>query len=45
MVLLPVDIPVYYFVQVEYSLTEIGIKIIPILEIMHTFGSNYLDEE
>jgi DNA-binding HxlR family transcriptional regulator len=31
--------------KVEYCLTELGKKIIPILEIMHSFGSNYLNEE
>lgn len=30
--------------RVEYSLTEIGKKIIPVLEIMHSFGSFYLNE-
>lgn len=30
--------------RVEYSLTEIGKKIIPVLEIMHSFGSSYLNE-
>lgn len=30
--------------KVEYSLTDIGKKIIPVLEILHSFGSNYLDE-
>lgn len=30
--------------HVEYSLTEIGKKIIPVLEIMHSFGSSYLNE-
>lgn len=30
--------------RVEYSLTEIGQKIIPVLEIMHSFGSSYLNE-
>jgi len=29
--------------KVEYSLTEVGKEIIPILEIMHSFGSEYLD--
>lgn len=31
--------------RVEYSLTELGEKIIPILELMHTFGSQYLSTE
>lgn len=31
--------------RVEYSLTELGKKIIPILELMHTFGSQYLSTE
>lgn len=30
--------------KVEYSLTEVGQRIIPILEMMHSFGSRYLDE-
>jgi DNA-binding HxlR family transcriptional regulator len=30
--------------KVEYSLTEVGRRIIPILEMMHSFGSRYLDE-
>jgi len=30
--------------RVEYSLTDIGKKIIPVLETMHTFGSIYLNE-
>ncbi len=30
--------------RVEYRLTEIGKKIIPVLEIMHSFGSSYLNE-
>jgi len=29
--------------RVEYSLTEVGKEIIPILEMMHSFGSEYLD--
>lgn len=29
--------------KVEYSLTEIGKKIIPILEMMHKFGAEYLE--
>lgn len=28
--------------KVEYGLTELGDKIIPILEMMHNFGSSYL---
>ena len=28
--------------KVEYSLTPLGEKVIPILEAMHTFGSHYL---
>jgi DNA-binding HxlR family transcriptional regulator len=28
--------------KVEYSLTEVGKEIIPILEMMHSFGSEYL---
>ncbi len=28
--------------KVEYSLTDLGKKIIPILEAMHNFGSSYL---
>lgn len=31
--------------RVEYSLTELGEKIIPILELMHAFGSQYLSAE
>jgi len=31
--------------RVEYSLTELGEKIIPILELMHSFGSQYLNAE
>ncbi|WP_394526260.1 winged helix-turn-helix transcriptional regulator [Lacrimispora sp. JR3] len=31
--------------RVEYSLTELGTKIIPILELMHAFGSQYLSTE
>lgn len=30
--------------KVEYSLTELGQQIIPILELMHNFGSLYLTE-
>lgn len=29
--------------KVEYSLTELGKKIIPILEMMHGFGAEYLE--
>jgi len=29
--------------KVEYSLTEVGKEIIPILGMMHSFGSEYLD--
>ena len=29
--------------KVEYGLTELGEKIIPILEMMHGFGSEYLE--
>lgn len=29
--------------KVEYSLTELGKKIIPILELMHGFGADYLE--
>ena len=31
--------------KVEYGLTEVGKKIIPILEMMHQFGEWYLEEE
>ena len=31
--------------KVEYRLTELGEKIIPILENMHNFGSDYLEEK
>lgn len=31
--------------KVEYSLTDIGKKTIPILEIMHKFGAEYLNEK
>ena len=30
--------------KVEYSLTPLGRKVIPILEAMHKFGSNYLQD-
>ncbi len=30
--------------RVEYGLTELGQKIIPILEIMHNFGATYLEK-
>lgn len=30
--------------KVEYGLTETGQKIIPILEMMHNFGENYLND-
>ncbi|GAA0777018.1 helix-turn-helix domain-containing protein [Clostridium subterminale] len=30
--------------KVEYSLTDTGKKLIPILEMMHTFGAEYLEE-
>lgn len=29
--------------KVEYGLTELGKKIIPILEMMHSFGAEYLE--
>ncbi len=29
--------------RVEYSLSDIGIKMLPILELMHGFGVNYLE--
>lgn len=29
--------------KVEYGLTELGKKIIPILEMMHSFGADYLE--
>ncbi|BBF44073.1 transcriptional regulator, HxlR family [Lachnospiraceae bacterium KM106-2] len=29
--------------RVEYSLTEVGKKLIPILEMMHGFGAEYLE--
>lgn len=31
--------------KVEYGLTDLGKKIIPILQMMHNFGSEYLKEE
>ncbi|MEG1947888.1 MAG: winged helix-turn-helix transcriptional regulator, partial [Lachnospiraceae bacterium] len=31
--------------KVEYSLTEVGKEIIPILEMMHSFGSEYLESD
>ena len=31
--------------KVEYSLTDVGKRLIPILEMMHTFGAEYLEEE
>jgi DNA-binding HxlR family transcriptional regulator len=30
--------------KVEYGLTEVGKRIIPILEMMHSFGSRYLND-
>ncbi len=33
----------YGTLRFEYSLTEVGKEIIPILEMMHSFGSEYLD--
>lgn len=30
--------------KVEYGLTEVGKRILPILEMMHTFGSSYLND-
>jgi Predicted transcriptional regulators len=30
--------------KVEYSLTDVGKRLIPILEMMHKFGAEYLDE-
>ena len=30
--------------KVEYSLTDVGKKIIPILEMMHGFGAEYLEQ-
>ncbi|GBF33641.1 transcriptional regulator [Desulfocucumis palustris] len=30
--------------KVEYGLTEVGKKIIPILEMMHGFGAEYLEQ-
>lgn len=34
------DVPI----KVEYSLTDTGKKMVPILEMMHKFGAEYLDE-
>ena len=31
--------------KVEYGLTELGKKIIPILEMMHSFGADYLESQ
>lgn len=31
--------------KVEYSLTTVGKKIIPILQMMHSYGSDYLKDE
>ncbi len=31
--------------KVEYSLTDVGKKLIPILEMMHKFGTEYLEKE
>lgn len=31
--------------KVEYGLTEVGKRILPILEMMHSFGSRYLNED
>lgn len=31
--------------KVEYGLTELGMKIIPILEMMHSFGAEYLESQ
>jgi DNA-binding HxlR family transcriptional regulator len=31
--------------KVEYGLTEVGKRIMPILEMMHSFGSRYLNED
>ena len=31
--------------KVEYSLTEVGEKLIPMLEMMHKFGAEYLEED
>jgi DNA-binding HxlR family transcriptional regulator len=30
--------------KVEYSLTDVGKRLIPLLEMMHKFGAEYLDE-
>ena len=30
--------------KVEYGLTEIGIKIMPVLEAMHSYGEEYIEE-
>lgn len=30
--------------KVEYNLTDVGKKLIPILEMMHEFGAEYLEE-
>jgi DNA-binding HxlR family transcriptional regulator len=30
--------------KVEYGLTEVGKRILPILEMMHSFGSSYLND-
>ena len=30
--------------KVEYGLTDVGKRIIPILELMHSFGADYLNE-
>lgn len=30
--------------KVEYSLTDVGKRLIPILEMMHKFGAEYLEE-
>ncbi|MEA4827141.1 MAG: helix-turn-helix domain-containing protein [Clostridium sp.] len=30
--------------KVEYSLTDVGKKLIPLLEMMHKFGAEYLEE-
>lgn len=34
------DVPI----KVEYSLTDTGKKMVPILEMMHKFGAEYLEE-
>jgi DNA-binding HxlR family transcriptional regulator len=31
--------------RVEYGLTDLGRKIIPVLELMHEFGADYLEKE